>query len=120
MGCGPIQLHACGAWKESPGAEHTLEKQQGKYTPPPPGKVPWLEITALPSYFLYEYSSVLGSHSEGMTEEPVGAYAKIQALDTKDASLADVKSLQFPSPSTYTGFVGRNTSSSTPFIKDLE
>lgn len=36
----------------------------------------------------------------------MGAYAKIQTLDTKDACLVDVKSLQFSSPSTDTGFVG--------------
>lgn len=36
-----------------------------------------------------------GSHSEGDREELVGAYAKTQTLDTEDACLVDVKSLQF-------------------------
>lgn len=89
----------------SPGDERTLEKHQQKYSPPPAGKFPLLKITA-PPFNSHEYSSVRGSHSEGDREELVGAYAKTQTLDTKDACLVDVKSLQFSFPSTYTSLVG--------------
>lgn len=38
------------AWKVSPGDEHTLEKHQQKYTPPPPpaGKFPLLKNHSSP------------------------------------------------------------------------
>lgn len=94
-----------GAWRVSPGDEHTLEKHQQKYTPPPAGNFPLLKIAALP-FNSHEYSSVRGSHSEGDRGELVGAYAKTQTLDTRDACLVDVKSLQFSFLSTYMGLVG--------------
>lgn len=82
-----------------------LEEHQRKHTPPPAGKFALLKSQLFPA-ISYEYSCAPGSHSAREREEPVGAYAKIQTLDTKDACLVDVKSLQFSSPSTDTGFVG--------------